>query len=281
MLKKEIRDARRAAGLCTICGRESTQGYATCEACREYAKKRREHRKAIGKCISCGDDAEYGYVKCAQCMEKDQIYKKQMLERYKKAGKCWGCGAETNGGGIYCEKCKAKKREENKARQRFMLERGLCTQCGKTRPFEGRHLCEECLQKKLESQWARLETHDGREKAKMAQDAWRQRMREAGRCERCGGAKENQDLIHCDRCRYKDAIQSKIYRERNRAWRPGNLCIWCDALAVPGKKLCEKHYAAQVESIGKARAAINMKNHPWREANRCPICTSRRRESNG
>lgn len=39
-----------------------------------------------------------------------------------------------------------------------------------------------------------------------------------------------------------------------------------EVLTVPGKKLCEKHYALQYEYIAKAKAQAmaNMEAHPWR-----------------
>lgn len=271
MLTKEIRDARRAAGLCTVCGKQSTQGYATCEACREKAraaqKKCAERKKENGICMSCGNAAPQGYTKCEACREKEKTYKKRYNDRCREQEKCIRCGAHV-ADGVYCDKCKAMMREGNAARKTFMLAHGMCTICGKNRPFEGRRICEDCLQKRAERRWAMMSTPEGRETAKGYVTAWTQKMKDAGRCVSCGGVKENPEITLCEKCRYKKQIRSRIYYAKTKVERPWNQCRRCGALAVPGKKLCEEHYAAQMEIIKKARTAINREEHPWRETNK-------------
>lgn len=273
MLTKETRDARRAAGLCTQCGRQATQGYAMCETCRTKARvaqrKCVERRKANEKCVSCGKDAPQGYTKCEACREREKEYKKRYAERCAERGKCIRCGAEA-AGGVYCDKCKTIHRRENTERRTFLREHGMCTECGKNKPFEGRRICEDCLQKNLERRWAVLSTPEGREKAKSCTASWRQKTKDAGRCESCGGVKENPEMTLCEKCRRKKQIRSRIYYANNRIARPWNQCRRCDALAVPGKKLCEKHYALQCEYIAKAKAQAmaNMEEHPWRTADK-------------
>lgn len=268
MLTQEIRDARRAAGLCTQCGERATQGRAMCETCRAKARAARkkcvERKRENGKCVSCGNDAPQGYTKCEACREREKEYHKRYAERCKEQGKCIRCGAEA-ADGVYCERCKAVHGEENAARRTFLRGRGLCTVCGKNKPFNGRKICEDCLQKNAERRWTLMSTPEGKEQVKGYTAARTQKLKDAGRCESCGGVKENPEMTLCEKCRRKKQIRSRIYYANNKIERPWNQCRRCDALAVPGKKLCEKHYALQCEYMAKAKvqAMANMEAHPW------------------
>lgn len=82
---------RKAAGLCTMCGRRTertAKGYVHCEECekKDYENKRkvREYRKANGLCIECGKPTK-GRI-CPKCREFDRKrreLKKELQEKGK------------------------------------------------------------------------------------------------------------------------------------------------------------------------------------------------------
>lgn len=81
--KKELREYRKAHGLCVRCGRPmENRKYLSCKWCREKrnAKRRKqcarrpgEHfreRIEAGVCMYCGNEVENGYKLCANCLKK-------------------------------------------------------------------------------------------------------------------------------------------------------------------------------------------------------------------
>ena len=132
--------ARKAAGICTLCGKApAIPGKTLCEKCRlisrGYAKKanfmnpkrynaeaskaRYEARKAAGLCVACGRfPAADGLVNCRECAEKNRKSAKKSLKKrrttLKQAGVCTNCGkAPAAEGHAYCENCIQKHRERN------------------------------------------------------------------------------------------------------------------------------------------------------------------------
>lgn len=123
---------RKAAGVCTRCGKpdeRTVKGRVLCAECAERRKKwEADHRydnyyhkkipytyiarKAAGVCTNCGasdERTQRGLVHCAKCAELDLMRNKRYgeenreyigvraKERYwarKDAGKCVGCGKE-------------------------------------------------------------------------------------------------------------------------------------------------------------------------------------------
>ena len=84
---KKIRAERKAAGICTHCGKDYATRYSSlCKACQEEARQRNRRayeqnrqkqyreRKANGICVSCGEvSAEPGFVQCPACREKSRL----------------------------------------------------------------------------------------------------------------------------------------------------------------------------------------------------------------
>ena len=91
---KALREARKAAGLCVVCGGErDREGLLTCAAClakhrrrcKEYNERRgrqhdiarakalREARKAAGLCVVCGGERDRDdRLTCSACLEKER-----------------------------------------------------------------------------------------------------------------------------------------------------------------------------------------------------------------
>ena len=75
--KKERREARRAAGLCTMCGNRPPmeEGGSTCETCRGYFKTYHDRKEAAGGCRKCGSGVpQPGNKNCDECLRKQREY---------------------------------------------------------------------------------------------------------------------------------------------------------------------------------------------------------------
>jgi uncharacterized Zn finger protein (UPF0148 family) len=72
-----LREKRKAAGLCPVCGAPVTDGHVTCPSCRRFTaakeRARREERAAAGQCAKCGAPLLPGDTKlCRRCREKQK-----------------------------------------------------------------------------------------------------------------------------------------------------------------------------------------------------------------
>ena len=109
-------EIRRAAGLCTGCGRHPpVEGGASCESCRE-ARRAAERalyasRRAAGLCGSCGGPTTDGDSRCAPCAvaetaryPRKNAARREEYARRKAERRCTDCGAPSQGA-ARCEPC--------------------------------------------------------------------------------------------------------------------------------------------------------------------------------
>ena len=108
-------DARRAAGLCTRCGRhEPVQGGVACKGCRDR-RRIREHdiwseRRAEGLCGACGAPAPDGGARCGPCTALQtgrpsrKEYGRKIYARRRARNRCTDCGA-WSAGAARCPEC--------------------------------------------------------------------------------------------------------------------------------------------------------------------------------
>lgn len=87
---RRVYDSRKAAGLCTECGRTSDlETEVMCGPCSERlrvnAAARYERRKALGLCYDCGDDAQGNGVRCPSCAAAHNERQKLYAKRRRKA----------------------------------------------------------------------------------------------------------------------------------------------------------------------------------------------------
>ena len=117
-------EVRRAAGLCTGCGRHPpVEGGASCESCRE-AKRAAERalyasRRAAGLCGSCGGPTTDGGSRCAPCAVAEtarypskNAARREEYARRKAEGRCTDCG-EPSQGAARCEPCARRSWERS------------------------------------------------------------------------------------------------------------------------------------------------------------------------
>lgn len=165
MTSLERYHARRAAGLCYMCG-EPSGGKCTCDKCSEYIKEKNKaiynYRSQIGICTKCGKEpAAVGRKICDKCREynkqhppkkpvtKEEQHKYYVARREKqRADKiCYICNAAPADSGrkscAWCrEKMRLQKNTQGGMRRIERLDNDLCWLCGE--PVWGMHnVCEK------------------------------------------------------------------------------------------------------------------------------------------
>ena len=178
MTKKERYEARKAAGLCVLCGKPAAEGKVKCAECTEkekkYNKELREWRKSINICTACGKYPAYNGSMCLVCRqdardrnkycykgrseeerEKHNQRNKALYERYKSEGKCPKCGRKLpkESKNTYCVECRnrinrnERERMHKTGKTKPLALRGngeYCACCFKPVEHYGDKLCTRC-----------------------------------------------------------------------------------------------------------------------------------------
>lgn len=104
-------EARKAKGLCTLCGKISPDepGRVTCTGCRKkiqgYGRPYRQRRRDARLCTHCGEVPLPGRKMCAACL----AYAKGRYQRRKQKGLCVLCGSQpARAGKSSCAACTPK-----------------------------------------------------------------------------------------------------------------------------------------------------------------------------
>jgi len=114
-------ETRRAAGLCTSCGRHPpVEGGSTCEPCRiarrESERRTYAARRAAGVCVKCAGPVIDGASRCAPCAvleserrdhERKNAWSRELYRRRRARSECTACGAPSQGA-ARCTSCAEK-----------------------------------------------------------------------------------------------------------------------------------------------------------------------------
>ncbi len=154
----------------------------------------------------------------------------------------------------------------------FCKSLGLCPRCnGKHKAVPGRVFCEDCLEKYRDEKAAvpQERKREIEEHRKPRRNAIRAERRESGLCIYCG----KPVYKGMSRC-YEHMLQNRRYqrehRQRKRLEKPAGACLMCNDQALPGYKLCEKHYKMALSAAEKGRAAQadTRASHQWSRENK-------------
>lgn len=216
MTAREIYDLKIANHICPRCNGANDSDRVYCEACREKDKKDRmivkSMREAMGVCIKCG------------CNDPED-------------------------GSKYCSVCRNKIKRDNEELRKWCKENGLCPRCRKNALVGNEKTCIECRAYNAERwrDWMDKNPSKGDKEAnKLAKRIEYKTRKESGLCTRCGKPLNGDTHVTCARCRTKANegrrcrnYSKKIEREKHQ--KNGG-CFFCNNMALPGKKVCEKHY---------------------------------------
>ena len=158
---------------------------------------------------------------------------------------------------------------------------GICVRCRKRPALPGKVLCAECSDEAREK--ARLRYNKSQDAKEQQRSRVKKRIAElkkAGRCLICGKPVYDGHTLCMEhylasrrksRERYEKKMQEKRDHDAQRAAElrdtyNAEKCLYCDEVALPGKKLCRKHYSIACQNIAKATLASIKKRREARDA---------------
>ena len=267
---------RKAAGICTKCGRAPARPERTCcEPCVEQhrARDRARHAKAKAQGIP------YGGRDPEARRRGGRKRSRQRSEARQATGLCIRCGhVPPEDGRAMCEPCREDRRAAKRARHAERRAAGLCVHCAAPAPG-GKSYCDPCA--KTRSRRRNL-------KAKREADCRRYAERRArGDCTSCG--KPAHGAAECQAC--CDAA-----RARYDARRAAGVCVKCRTPTYGGTAYCapcavakaerrdrEAEYAAKRRRYAERRVRGHCVecDAPSPGVARCEPCSRKHRESSG
>lgn len=130
--KKQIEEWK-SIGLCSHCGKNrASDGYLTCQECRDRDRANREYKREHNLCVKCGrNHAAPNRKYCDSCLEwrREKYlaekqnpefiniikeYSKKHREKYILEGKCVICGKPVFENHTFCYECLLAKRNRAK-----------------------------------------------------------------------------------------------------------------------------------------------------------------------
>ena len=244
---------------------------------KEWERKRYMGLKAKGICTSCKTKkAAPGHVNCTECREKVKSRKGYESKRYadlKARGICPTCKKRNAmPGRVQCEQCSVEVKEY----KRKLVSSGICRQCQSEEAEPGKQNCWECAEKARKAEQARRDAETaGQRTVRLAYNhsytrTRRESLKAAGLCTKCGKRKSQAGKLVCIDC----GIVLRREREQRkpdtllRNERPDyGLCYICGETKLDDKKLCARCNKIMSANLDKARAKVDMANHPWRRLN--------------
>lgn len=155
---------------------------------------------------------------------------------------------------------------------------GICVKCKKHEAARGHVLCPDCMDRLRKNYYARVSKETEKEhrernaKAKEYERSLRAKRKAEHRCLNCGKPAKDGD-IYCYECglqvRRKDREKIRRYRAEHPEYEPRiktdfspGLCSRCNEPALPGYKLCKRHYEATLKglAIGRPRSPFGSMN---------------------
>ena len=210
---------------------------------------------------------------------KSQAIRRKMIlaERISK-GLCTVCGNPVDTDGKMCQACREKAKKKTRERKQWYKEHGICPECGKYEIFPHESMCPECNAKRQTREEKRAEY------SRNYQKQLREKRKAAGICVECGKSPTEDGSYICSACKEKRNIarkkKPKKYVVANRI--SDRLCARCDEPALPGLRLCERHYNMMLESTRKREAQYasgekeRKLNQKWKGTNKDLIIHARR-----
>ena len=168
------------------------------------------------------------------------------------------------------EKRRAYENAYWKETRAWRREHHICTHCGKRDAAYGFVQCPECQQKLADYQ------EQYRERKVICDRQRREERRKNGLCPKCGKPIDGTHAL-CESCHKKKRIRDRRRQIRMRVNKIhiDGFCVYCGEEAVPGKRLCKRHYDSACANLVKARASRKaLSDHPWKRSN--DICFAKK-----
>ena len=267
---------RKAAGICTKCGRTPARPErTTCEPCAERHRARDHARHARAK----AEGIPYGGRDPEARRRAGRKRSRRRSEARRAAGMCIRCGnVPPKEGRAMCEPCREDRRQAKRARHVERRAAGLCVHCAAPAPG-GKAYCDPCA--KTRSRLRNLEAKREADRRRYAErPAW-------GDCTSCGkpahGAAECQACCDAARARYDARRAAGVCVKRQTPTYGGTAyCAPC-AVAKAERRDREAEYAARRRRYAERRARGRCVecDAPSPGVARCEPCSRKHREGSG
>ena len=245
---------RKAAGICTKCGRAPARPErTTCEPCAEQHRTRDRARHARAK----AEGIPYGGRDPEARRRAGRKRSRRRSEARKAVGLCIRCGnVPPEEGRSMCEPCRVDRRAAKRARHAERRAEGLCVQCAAPAPG-GKTYCDPCA--KARSKRRNLEAKREADRRRYAE------RRARGDCTSCG--KPAHGAAECQAC--CDAA-----RARYDARRAAGVCVKCQTPTWGGTAYCAPCAVAKAERRDREAeyAARRARYADRRAKGRCVEC---------
>ena len=160
-----------------------------------------------------------------------------------------------------------KEREENRRTHLYYKSHHICTSCHSRPARPGRTKCEICAERDARRRRHKRKHESCTERlARRAHEneitrARHRRYKREGRCPICG-KRVKPPNVYCIDCRLRQRRDSRRAAARRKKKHDDNpaRCCRCDAPALPGKRLCKKHYEITLAALVKTRQSEGYKN---------------------
>lgn len=144
----------------------------------------------------------------------------------------------------------------------------ICVQCGKEKAYKNYVCCLECRMEHNEKERNRVRTSEQIEHNNARARRYYDLLVAFGVCTKCKKRDAVKGKIFCETCRQKDLRRQKERFIKNggttrEMFKYSNLCYFCGAPVMKGKKVCEKHYLSNFKNLEKANAVPKNPNHPF------------------
>lgn len=100
--KREIRAAKKAAGICYFCPEAAVPDQVRCATHAAEAARIRRTRRADGLCAKCSGTSLPGKSHCAPCMESARTSAAEVRRECAEQGLCWQCSTPVKPGASLC-----------------------------------------------------------------------------------------------------------------------------------------------------------------------------------
>lgn len=146
--------------------------------------------------------------------------------------------------------------EYSRQEREYAREHGLCIVCRRRKARPNRATCEHCAEVKRKNQEAHPPSERKKELRRALQRALYAKRKSAGVCPYCGRKRYPGQMI-CYECYIKRMRKNRkkcMEHETLRAeaeGKYGDICQKCLEPALPGKRLCQKHYEIILDNCTK------------------------------
>lgn len=110
-----IRQERKIAGLCVVCGGPKDREGWHCSSCLDYCNGLkatiRERHLIEGLCATCLSPLDREGWFCSACLKKSNAHARERTIFRRENGLCPRCGRKADDGYIYCLRCRDLKAE--------------------------------------------------------------------------------------------------------------------------------------------------------------------------